>query len=307
MNQGDPTESRVYYLPHFVARELGLFEQEGVQVDLVWAAPGDHLAKSGQVPAVLKGEAELTIGGPMVTMRMQADGTARLVNFCAAVHGNPWYLVARTAQPGFRWADLAGRTVVDMANITTASLCFRWLLRREGLTESQLAIEPGSGDESRDLERFRTGHGDYLLHSLHTLGPAIARGELVPVLDLARPTGHVPWSAYIALPETIAQRRAEFAAFTRAIAGALRWVNAHEGAEVAALVGAYYQGYPRAALAEAIARYQAVNLWPREPVIPRDEFERFRGILLDAGWLNRPVPYEDQVDVHLAAEALARR
>jgi NitT/TauT family transport system substrate-binding protein len=303
MNQGDPTEARIYYLAHFVARELRLFDEAGVNVEFIWSPPGDHLAKSGQVPAVLEGEADLTIGGPMVTMRMQAEGTARLLNFCAAVHANPWYLVAREPQPGFRWTDLIGRTVVDMANITTATLCFRWLLRQHGIAEDQLTIVAGSGDEPRDLESFRARRGDYLLHSLHTLGPSVTRGELVPILDLATATGYVPWSAYIALPQTVRERRAEFAAFTRAIAGALRWVNAHTGGEVASLISAYYPAYPAAALGDAISRYQAVNLWPRDALIPREEFERFRTILIDVGWFQVPVPYEDQVEASLAREA----
>lgn len=302
MNQGDPTESRVYYLPHFVARDLGLFDRVGLSVEFVWSEKGDGLAHSGQIPAVERGEADLTIGGPMVTMRKQADEGRRIVNFCAAVRANPWYLVARQPQPDFHLADLAGKTVVDAANITTATLCFEWLLARAGI-DDQVRVVPGSGDAAGDMEAFLAGNADYLLHSLHVLGPFIAAGSLAPVQDLATPTGPVPWSAYIALPATIQARRTEFIAFTSALDGALRWINSHSGAAVAQLVSPNYPSLSLPALTDSIERYQALHLWPDSARIPREDFEHFRSILIDSGWLKAAVPYEDQVDTELANEA----
>jgi NitT/TauT family transport system substrate-binding protein len=304
MNQGDPTESRIYYLPHYVAADLGLFEAAGVQVDFVWSPRADGLAHSGQVPAVERGEADLTIGGPMVTMRKLVDEGVRIVNFCAAVRANPWYLLGRRQEPDFRLTQLVGKTVVDVANITTATLCFRWLLARAGIAD-RVTVTPGSGDESHDLAVFGSGQGDYLLHSLHGAGPAIASGDLVPVQDLATPTGPVPWSAYIALPATLQARRREFLAFTRAIGEALAWVQTHDAADIARLVSGRYTSYPLVALMDSIARYKAVALWPDNTLIPRADFEHFCSILVESGWLGKPVRYEDQVDVEFATLAAA--
>jgi len=306
MNQGDPTESRIYYLPHFVARNLSLFEQVGLTVEFVWADRSDGLAHSGQVPAVERGEADLTIGGPMVTMRKQADEGKRIVNFCAAVRANPWYLVARQPEPDFRLAHLAGKTVVDMANITTATLCFNWVLTRLGIADQVLVVS-GSGDETSDLAAFRTGQADYLLHSLHVLGPLLASGELAPVQDMATPTGPVPWSAYIALPETIQNRRDEFLAFTSAMDSALQWMSQHSGAEIAQVVSANYPNHPLPTLTDSIVLYLGLGLWPDNARIPRDDFEHFRSILFESGWLNTVVPYEDQVDTDLVSEVTAAR
>jgi NitT/TauT family transport system substrate-binding protein len=303
LNQGDPTESRVYFLPHFVAQQLGLFGGEGVDVEFIWSPPGEYLAKSGQIPAVLKGDAELTVGGPMVTMRMQAEGAARLVSVCGVVNRNPWYLAARGPEPNFKWSDLRDQTVIDVGNITTATLCFRWLLKQAGLSDSQVSLIPGSGDEERDLAAFCAGKGNYVLHSLHGLSPRLADGHLAPIMDLASPTGKVPWSTYIALPGTVSAREEEFAAFVRAMAGALRWVDTHTSVEIAALVGSDYPGYSPAGLLDAISRYKSVNLWSTDPLISREAFEHFRSILMDVGWFNVLVRYEDQVITSLATDA----
>ncbi len=304
MNQGDPTEGRVYFLPHFVARNLGFFEMEGVKIDFIWAEPGDHLAKSGQIPAVLNGDADFTVGGPMVTMRMQADKSANLVNFCALVQKNPWYLAARQAPEDFQWSDLAGKTILDIGSITTASLSLRWVLAQNGLDQQVTIIETGA-DESAAFERHLAGEGDYVFHSLHALGPYLADKRLTVVTDLAEATGSVPWSAYITLPETLQNREADMKAFLRAIARAQSWIAAATPEQIVDVVKADYPGYPRDGLILAVSLYKAIDVWAPTPRISREDFERFRGLLMDVGWFSQPVPYEDQVATRLMAAAAA--
>lgn len=301
MNQGDRSEGRVYFLPHFVAHRLGFFEAEGVPVEFVWAEAGDHLAKSGQIPAVLAGEADLTVGGPMVTMRMQADGTARLVNFAALVRKNPWYLGSRTDAP-FAWADLEGKTILDVGAITTASLSLAAALAEKGISAN--VVEPG-GAETAALDAFAAGEGDYVFHSLHALAPYVAEGRIHIAADLAQVTGDVPWSAYITKPETLAAREAEFAAFVRAMARALDWVASTAPEDIVALVADDYPGYPAAGLLTAVRGYKDLGVWAETPVIEKADFERFRAMLMSVGWFDTPVPYEDQVPAAFTKAALA--
>jgi NitT/TauT family transport system substrate-binding protein len=149
------------------------------------------------------------------------------------------------------------------------------------------------------------GKVDFALHSLHALGPRLADRSLAVVTDLARPTGHVPWSAYIAKPEAIRGRRPEFVAFTVAIARALQWLRANSDVDVAGLIAPHYPGYGLAGLMGAIRRYRAVDVWPADPQIAPAHFEHFGRILTDIGWLQKPVPYAEQVDPTLAGDALA--
>lgn len=305
MNQGDPTEGRVYFLPHFAARRLGLFEREGVQVEFVWAPPGDYLAKSGQIPAVLSGEADFTVGGPMVTMRMQAEGTARLMNFCALVQNNPWFLATRQKVSAFRWSDLAGKTVLDVSAITTATLSLRWLMGRNGVSEASVKLVETGADDAAGFERFLAGEGDYAFHSLHALGPYIADGRLHIAKALADDNGRVPWSAYIAKPETLAARAADFDAFVRAMGRTLAWVEAASPETIVDLIAEDYPGYPRAGLLAAVARYKAIGVWAPTPLIPEADFMNFRGMLMDIGWFKTAVPYADQVPAAIAERAIA--
>lgn len=284
----------VFFLPHYVAQELGAFRDQGLTVDLTTSFYGQQWA------ALESGEADLTAGGPMRTMWLQAREGHRMVNFCLAARANPWYLVGRN--PSFAWPALVGGTVIDFSDSPTPRHCFLWVLQQQGIRADQVTLLSGLGT-AREVEAFRAGQGDYLLHSLHTAAPLVVRGVGVLAQELATPTGPVPFSAYATLPAILSSKEAELEAFVRGIARALRWIAAHPAEDLARLVAHHFPDFTRPVLADAIARYQALNLWPIDPLIPQADFEHFRSILLATGWLPRPVPYEDQVDTSLAARA----
>lgn len=299
LNLGDPSESRVYYIPHYVAQSRGYFTEEGVEVIFTSTTSGGTTVQGGQIPAIVSGAADLTVGGPMVIMRMRQDHEAHLVAFCATVNVNPWFLAGRSTCIGFDLTDLAGKRVIDISNITTANLCFRWLLKAADV--KGVTILPGSRDEAGDLASVLAGEVDYALHSLHGLAPhLVANSKLALVADLAGATGPVPWSAYIADPRILAERRGDFQAFTRAIERALTDIANAPPQEIAQWLKPYYDGYPHPALTLAIERYRAVGAWPRESLIPPESFHRFSGILQEIGWLAEPADYAANIDTSFA-------
>lgn len=305
LNQGDPSEARIYYCVHFVAEALGFFAAEGVRVEFQTAAGGGHTVRGGQVPAVVEGRADLTVGGPMVAMRMLEDGEDRLVSFCAVANGNPWVLAS--ADPGDKpaLADLKNRLIVDVANVGTANMAFRWLAERVGLGEGDLDLRPGSGDEAADLEAVASGRIRYALHSLHALAPTLAAGRLHLALDLAPPTGVLPWSTYLARPERMATEPEAFAAFVRAIARAQHWMTTHPAEETARVVSFAYPDYPVEALALGLRRYITSGVLPEGPEIRAEPFDRFSTLLVDIGWLKRPASFGQLVETGPAEAAVA--
>lgn len=306
MNQGDASEARIYYCAHFVAEALGFFRRNCVAVEFTTTESGGKTIQGGQIPAVLSGEADLTIGGPMVTMKNHEEGGARLVSFCAAVERNPWFLATGSEKSGFSIGDLRGRSVIDVGNVGTASLCFRWLLEANGLGGGAVEVVAGSGSPETDFDRVAAGEIDYALHSLHALAPTVSEGRLSLVSDLAAPTGPVPWSAYIARPEVMAERREAFAAFADAIGQSLDWIRSNPASAIAEIVAPYYPGYPAEALELAISGYQRAQVFAASTLISREDFDHFSAILCNAGWLTSPSPYDLLVDTSFSQTSSAK-
>ncbi|MGK3124415.1 ABC transporter substrate-binding protein [Candidatus Pantoea formicae] len=291
-NQGDASESRIYYCAHYLAESLGLFAAENLQVTFTTSASGGHTVQGGQVPAVLSREADLTLGGPMVVMKHFQQHGAELQCFCASVAANPWFLAAAQAQPDFKLSDLRGKRVLDVGNVGTATLTFRWLLAQQGL-QDQVELIAGSGDQVQDFATVAAGDADYALHAMHMLAPAIAAGQLVSVSSLASLCGNVPWSAYIARADVLIEKAAAFAAFSRAIQQALAWIATHDAEAVAAQVQHFYPHYPFDALITGLAAYQQAHVFAVNCEISQADFNHFSQLLSDIGWLDpsQPVPY----------------
>jgi len=291
-NQGDASESRIYYCAHYLAESLGFFAAEQLQVTFTTSASGGHTVQGGQVPAVLRREADLTLGGPMVVMKHFQQHGAELQCFCASVAANPWFLAAAQAQPDFHLQNLRGKRVLDVGNVGTATLTFRWLLTQHGL-QDQVEVVAGSGDWARDFAAVAAGDADYALHAMHMLAPAIVDGELSSVASLATLCGKVPWSAYIARADVLAAKAEAFDAFSRAVGRALAWMASHDAVELATRVQRYYPGYPLKALIAGLAAYQQAQVFAPDSQIPQAEFNHFSQLLRDIGWLDpcQPVPY----------------
>jgi len=299
LNLGDPSESRVYYLPHFLALEVGHFAREGVQVQFQRSSGGGHSAMGGQIGPVAEGEADACVGGPMVTMKLQEQGHAGIVSFCALVQRNPWIIAGR---PGVSvdLAALAGSSLIDAGNVATARFCLENVLGAAGLAE-HAAIEAGSGDLEAEIGRVATVPRTFIHHSLHALAPDIAAGRLGLALSMSALMPPVPWSAYIARADAIARRPALFAAFRRAIASALADLAARPAEAIADAVAGHYPDYPRDALVLAIAQYRDMGCFALDPRIASDDMGAFAAIMVKAGWLSRLPDIPALLDPEIAA------
>lgn len=301
LNQGDRSESRIYYCAQYLAESLGLFAKHGLTVQFSTAESGGKTIQGGQVPAVINGEADLTIGGPMVMMKNYQEQGPELLCFCAAVSANPWFLAAGKAEGGFSLTSLRGKRVIDVGNVGTATLSFNWLLREQHL-DKDVELVAGSGDEAADFAAVSRGEYDYALHSMHALAPAIVRGELHAVASLAPLCGDIPWSAYIARRDVMTEKQLAFRAFTTAMSEALHWLQEHSAQALADQVQPWYPDYPKAALAIGLEAYLKAQVFAESVLLTSEDFERFATLLTAAGWLSPeiPVPFTALVDVTLA-------
>lgn len=293
LNLGDASESRIYYCAHFVARALGLFAQHGVEVNFQQATGGGHTVRGGQIPALLSGEADLAVGGPMVIMKMAEDNEAHLVAFCAVANSNPWVLAR--PEPG-RFAsltELAGQSVRDVASVGTATMAFRDALAKAGLSPEDVDILPA------EAQSVAPAADEIVLQSRHALAEPLASGELHVWRDLADDTGGVPWSAYIAAPETLARQPQAFNAFVSAIAAAQRHLATRPAAEIAALIAPDYPELSIGALAAGIEGYLKSGVIAWTPVIAEADFRRFSQLLEAIDWLDQPADYAHLVDPRL--------
>jgi NitT/TauT family transport system substrate-binding protein len=90
----------------------------------------------------------------------------------------------------------------------------------------------------------------------------------------------------------------------RAIYRTQKWLQLSDGSRLAAAIASYFPDLPQRRLAKALDRYQALNVWGRDPRLPRLGYERLSAGLVSGGLISSATAYERVVDNSLAERLL---
>lgn len=98
----------IFYAPMYVALEEGYFEEEGLNVELTNGNGADKV-----MTAMIAGEADIGFMGPEATIYVYNKGNSDYaVNFAQLTQRAGNFLVSRSNDQNFSWADLKGKTVI---------------------------------------------------------------------------------------------------------------------------------------------------------------------------------------------------
>ena len=288
----------VFYAPFYAALSLGAYAEEGVEVRFV-PAP-----RPGEAPNRLaSGAADVVWGGPMRVMtRYDADPACDLVCFCEVVTRDPFFLVGRTARPDFMLGDLTSASLATVSEVPTPWMCLQEDLRRAGIDPAGLnrVADRGLADNAAAL---RAGTVEVVQLFQPFVEALVAEGT-GHVWYAAADRGPCSYTCFYARRGVLAAREDEFGRMTRAIFRVQRWLHTAAPAALAAAIAPYFPDTPAALLEGACARYRALGVWGRNPVLPRAGYDRLKAGLLSGGLIRRDTPFETAVDNRLARLAI---
>jgi len=114
----------------------------------------------------------------------------------------------------------------------------------------------------------------------------------------------VPFSSYMATPETLGRERDVVGRFVGGLYRAQRWMAAATATEIAAVVAPAFADIDAGVRARAVERYLRQATWVGDPVLTRGGFETLQKILLGGGFIRRRHRFEHLVDTELAAHVV---
>ena len=98
----------IFYAPQYAAIELGYFEEEGIDLELVTGFGADKT-----MTALISGEADIGFMGSEASIYTYSGGAKDApVNFAQLTQRAGNFLVAREEMPDFKWEDLKGKDVL---------------------------------------------------------------------------------------------------------------------------------------------------------------------------------------------------
>ena len=290
----------VLYAPFYAAHALGAYDAEGLTVELL-PSPGPGQAEA----ALAVGEVEALWMGPIRVMKHHDDNPGSpLVEFAEIVCRDPFSLVGRHANPGFRLAELAGLRFASTSEVPTPWLCLEQDLRDAGVDPAQLDRIIGRG-MAENIAALADGSLDVAQLFEPFVEEAVGQGASVWQPASAR--GRTSYTVFVTTRARLAADPEPFRRMTRAIYRAQHWVSAATPQALSELIAPYFPTLDRGVLARALARYKAQGVWADDPILSEDGFERLQNALLGSNFLKRAVSFAECVDNRLAAAAVADR
>ena len=281
------------YAPFYFALAGGYLAAAGIAVELITSASA---SRTGAM--LLEGAADVSWGGPMRVMQHhQADPACPLMCFAQIVARDPFVLVGRAPNPGFRFHDLLGLRVAVATEVPTPWLMFQDDLTRAGIDPALLLRLPNKPMESS--------------------AAALLAGE-VEVVQVFEPyvdqltqagchvwhrfsdRGDIAYTTFYATRNYVVQQREACCMLVRGMAAAQLAFHDASASAVARAIQPFFSDTNTAVLGRIVAGYRNAGLWARTPALPVVSFVRLKAALLSGGLIERDFPFELIVDAALS-------
>ena len=130
-----------------------------------------------------------------------------------------------------------------------------------------------------------------------------AKGDGYIVASLGEESGYVPYTAFSTTTDYMQENPQVLQAFTNALQKGLDYVNSHTPKEIANIIAPQFEETDLETLTTIVERYYQQDTWPKNLVFKQESFELLQHILMEAGELEKMLPYDALVVTDFAVEA----
>jgi ABC-type nitrate/sulfonate/bicarbonate transport system substrate-binding protein len=202
-------------IDQMVAREKGFFARENIDLDVTYMTP-DLVIK-----ALLAGTVDLSRSGAHFGLIAAARG-GEIKIIGGSTYGYPYQVIG---QPQLKTlADLKGQKIAGASVASITTTIFKDVMHRQGIPPTAYTLLFVGGSP----ERFQAVSSGQVAASLAEAPPfnfrSIDAGRKV-LLNYSDEIKNLLYTAYFASNKSLAQNRALFTRFIRAMGQAMRWLN----------------------------------------------------------------------------------
>lgn len=278
----------IFYAPQYVAMSQGFFEDEGITIELSNGGGADKV-----MSAVLSGSIEIGLAGPEASVYVYNEGKEDHTQvFAQLTTCDGSFLVGREPNADFKWTDLEGAHILPGRKGGVPYMAFEHVIRENGMDPATDVTLDNSIQFDMMTGAFLGGTGDYVTMFEPTASSIQAEGKGYIVASVGEAAGTMPYTAYFAKKSFIEQNSDLIARFTKAIYRGQEWVQTHTAQEIAEAVTPYFADTDVSLLASAVQNYKDIGAYAQTPVMTEESFTLLQNVIMEAGELETPAPYE---------------
>ena len=288
----------VFYAPLYATIELGYFNDEGLDVELINGGGADKV-----MIAVITGEADIGFAGPEACIYTYLEGQKDYPKvFGQLTKRDGSFLIGRTDEE-FRWENLAGKTILGGRKGGVPEMTLEYVLKQKGLQPGVDVTVDTSVQFDMMAGAFVGGTGDYVTMFEPTATETEAAHSGYVLASIGEESGEIPYTAFFARQSYLQDQESKVSRFTAALTRGMEWVSAHDAQEVAQIIRPQFPGTSVEVLANVVQRYKDIDAWNSDLCMQPESLDRLQAVMQEAGELKERVDFQKIVDNTWAEKA----
>ncbi len=282
----------VFYAPQYVAINLGFFEEEGIDIELINSQGADKV-----MTAVLSNQVDIGFAGPEAAIYVYNEGKDDYTQvFAQITQKDGSFLVAREKIDDFKWSDLKGKHILPGRKGGVPYMTLQYVIEKNGLNiESDLNFDNTISYDAMN-SAFASGTGDFVTIFEPTATVFENEGKGYIVASIGEESGEIPYTAYFAKKSFIENNPELIQKFVNAIYKGQQWVENHTSSEIAEVLSASFPEVDLNVLETVITRYKEIDAWKTTPYMTEESFNKLQEVMINAGELTQTAPFDKIVN-----------
>ena len=191
-----------------------------------------------------------------------------------------------------------------MATGGMPEMVFEYILKQNGIhPQNDLTIDQ-SIDFGSTAAAFAGGNGDFTVEFEPGATSLESEQKGYVVASLGKDSGYIPYTAFCTKKSYLKENTDLIQRFTAALQKGMDYVQTHSPEEIAEIIQPQFPENDLKTIQTIVTRYYEQGTWKADLIFEKESFELLQDILLDAGELEKRVPYEDLVTTTFAKKAV---
>lgn len=280
-----------FYAPLYVAKELGYFKDNGLDIELILTPGADKVAA-----AVLSNDVQIGFAGPESAIYVYTGGEEDyLITFAGLTKRDGQFIVSRKEINNFSLEDLKNKEILVGRLGGMPALNFLSALKNAGINEKELNLNY-SVEFSALSGTFIAGTGDFVNLFEPNATNLVKEGYGYIVGNIGALADEVPYTAFYARKSYLNNHTETLKNFTLALNKGITYVKNHTPEEIAKVILPEFPDISLTDLTSIVNNYQTYDSWLENPFINEEIFKNLQDMLIDASLIDDYVPYNELIN-----------
>lgn len=291
----------IFYAPLYVAINNGYFEEAGIEIELVNGGGADKV-----MTAIASDSADIGLMGPEAAIYCHVEGQQNYpVIFGQLTQKDGSFLVAKTAQPEFKWSDLKGKRILAGRKGGVPAMTLEYVVKNKG----GLALSDLNFDTTVAFDMMVGAfEGDDTIDYCTMFEPTASdyekQGKGYVVASVGEASGEIPYTAFAASKKYIEKNRDTVKSFLACVLKGYRYICDNSAEKVAEALAPSFVGIDKVLISASVTRYLEIDAWCHTPVMKKESFDFLQNIMTESGNLSGRADFDKAVDNSIAKELI---